>query len=549
MSDPQEVAAQPARPAQGRRPHGGRRRGRRGGRARAGWWPHPPAGQRALAADPAAQPQAGRDRRLDLAAQRPLRSSRPRWASPCTRTRYAPGRQVDVHLRLRQRDRPGRQRPVQPQEQGPALRPAVLGEGGRGLPGPADQRRPGPAARPVRRAHGPLARLQERDPVLRRRAHGLGLDPAGPDVHLRVPVARPGHVHVPLPRGGHGARPDGHDGHRVRPPRPGRQHVLYPSGKYAYNDGDGSTGFDREYVMFLSEVFCDSHWADAHIQLPEWSDYRADFSLLNGRVYPDTLLPNGSIAHDDTLRRQPGPRRRLEPDPPPGARPTGTWTASRSRRWSPATPASGSCSASRTSATWRPRPDLRRASRPGSWAGTQRSCAGEPASTPAYETNTLSFGAGESFDAIVTAPAFSGGVRHERQRLRHLRPLQPRLHPRRQPRAATGAGSGPRSACTRPATCRPSNTPTSTRTTSREAGDERSDDDETSHVLAGPRRAHARGVGGDCRRRRSWRRWPSGRRPPPRRARTQAASRARPSPGRPRPHVRPDDQGRVHQPG
>ncbi len=28
---------------------------------------------------------------------------------------------------------------------------------------------------------------------------------------------------------------------------------------------------------------------------PEWSDYRADFALLNGRVYPDTLAPNGSI--------------------------------------------------------------------------------------------------------------------------------------------------------------------------------------------------------------------------------------------------------------
>ena len=70
---------------------------------------------------------------------------------------------------------------------------------------------------------------------------------------------------------------------------------------YVYNDGDGSTGFDREYAMFLSEVWGDSHWADAHIQLPEWSDYRADFSLLNGRVYPETLLPNGSIAHDDTF--------------------------------------------------------------------------------------------------------------------------------------------------------------------------------------------------------------------------------------------------------
>ena len=88
----------------------------------------------------------------------------------------------------------------------------------------------------------------------------------------------------------------------VRPAQDGNTSARSASvTKFAYNDGDGSTGFDREYAMFLSEVWGDSHWADAHIQLPEWSDYRADFSLLNGRVYPDTLLPNGSIAHDDTF--------------------------------------------------------------------------------------------------------------------------------------------------------------------------------------------------------------------------------------------------------
>jgi hypothetical protein len=69
---------------------------------------------------------------------------------------------------------------------------------------------------------------------------------------------------------------------------------------YAYNDkvqpGDpASTAFDREYAMFLSEVWAYAHWCDAHIQLPDWTDYHADFSLLNGRVYPDTLAPNGSI--------------------------------------------------------------------------------------------------------------------------------------------------------------------------------------------------------------------------------------------------------------
>ena len=80
----------------------------------------------------------------------------------------------------------------------------------------------------------------------------------------------------------------------VRPAQDGNT-SPYPSGKYAYNDGDGSTGFDREFVMLLTEVWAEAHWDDAHIQLPEWSDYKADFSLLNGRVYPDTLAPSGSV--------------------------------------------------------------------------------------------------------------------------------------------------------------------------------------------------------------------------------------------------------------
>lgn len=80
----------------------------------------------------------------------------------------------------------------------------------------------------------------------------------------------------------------------VRPAQDGNT-SFYPSGKYVFNDGDGSTGYDREFAMLLTEVWAESHWADAHIQLPEWSDYKSDFALLNGRVYPDTLAPNGSV--------------------------------------------------------------------------------------------------------------------------------------------------------------------------------------------------------------------------------------------------------------
>ena len=46
----------------------------------------------------------------------------------------------------------------------------------------------------------------------------------------------------------------------VRPVQDGNT-AFYPSGKYAYNDGDGSTGFDREFAMMLTEVWAEAHWA------------------------------------------------------------------------------------------------------------------------------------------------------------------------------------------------------------------------------------------------------------------------------------------------
>jgi FtsP/CotA-like multicopper oxidase with cupredoxin domain len=88
----------------------------------------------------------------------------------------------------------------------------------------------------------------------------------------------------------------------VRPAQNVTNPSLYQSGKYAYNDGNGSTGYDREFGMFLSEVWAEAHWDDAHIQLPDWTDYKADFALLNGRVFPDTLAPNGSIDPFNPLR-------------------------------------------------------------------------------------------------------------------------------------------------------------------------------------------------------------------------------------------------------
>ena len=60
---------------------------------------------------------------------------------------------------------------------------------------------------------------------------------------------------------------------------------------YGVSDGDasGETKYVREYAQLLSDVDTRSHFNDAHIQLTDWTDFHADFHIINGRSYPDTL--------------------------------------------------------------------------------------------------------------------------------------------------------------------------------------------------------------------------------------------------------------------
>jgi FtsP/CotA-like multicopper oxidase with cupredoxin domain len=80
-----------------------------------------------------------------------------------------------------------------------------------------------------------------------------------------------------------------------------------PPGKYAYNDGDGSTRYDREFTFMVTEIWAEAHYRDAHIQTTDWTDYAPSFWALNGRSYPDTLAPNGDplSAAAGRLRYQP----------------------------------------------------------------------------------------------------------------------------------------------------------------------------------------------------------------------------------------------------
>lgn len=77
---------------------------------------------------------------------------------------------------------------------------------------------------------------------------------------------------------------------------------------YAYNDGfpdahPSSTRFDREYVMFLTEIDSRVHNNLETIQegQTDWTNYRPDYWLLNGRAGSDTVKPN----NDPSLPSQP----------------------------------------------------------------------------------------------------------------------------------------------------------------------------------------------------------------------------------------------------
>ena len=147
--------------------------------------------------------------------------------------------------------------------------------------------------------------------------------------------------------------------------------------------------------MFLSEVWALGHWNDAHIQESDWSEFKADYSLLNGRVYPDTLLPAG------------GGRDLLTGDLIP---PTGYDMLQYQPHSSLV-----ECNAGERVLLRFANLGFREAAM--TFAGLSVKVVGRDA-TPmfgrdgtdtSYETNTLLMGAGESYDAIFTAPAHSGG--------------------------------------------------------------------------------------------------------------------------------------------
>lgn len=57
-----------------------------------------------------------------------------------------------------------------------------------------------------------------------------------------------------------------------------------------YDSDGGTTAFQRQFTLLLNEVDTNPHDLLIAVQEFNWSDYKPNFWLINGRAYPDTLI-------------------------------------------------------------------------------------------------------------------------------------------------------------------------------------------------------------------------------------------------------------------
>jgi hypothetical protein len=62
-----------------------------------------------------------------------------------------------------------------------------------------------------------------------------------------------------------------------------------PAGKYAYNDGDGSTRYDVEFPLQMHGFDPNFHFVGMTFNPEGFTDMKDKYFLLNGRSYPDTV--------------------------------------------------------------------------------------------------------------------------------------------------------------------------------------------------------------------------------------------------------------------
>ncbi len=62
--------------------------------------------------------------------------------------------------------------------------------------------------------------------------------------------------------------------------------------RFVYNDGDGSTGYDKAYPLQISSMDHVFHEVHLGVQPLPFANMKDTYSMINGRGYPDTVNPN-----------------------------------------------------------------------------------------------------------------------------------------------------------------------------------------------------------------------------------------------------------------
>jgi hypothetical protein len=71
---------------------------------------------------------------------------------------------------------------------------------------------------------------------------------------------------------------------------------IQASNGNTYDDDGGTTAFDREFYMLLNEIDTTPHDNLAAVQEFVWSNYKANYWVINGRSYPDTVVRDQDLA-------------------------------------------------------------------------------------------------------------------------------------------------------------------------------------------------------------------------------------------------------------
>jgi FtsP/CotA-like multicopper oxidase with cupredoxin domain len=74
-------------------------------------------------------------------------------------------------------------------------------------------------------------------------------------------------------------------------PVPAAANAVQGGGRYAYNDGDGSTAYDVEYPIQIHGFDPSFHFVGMTFNPEQFADMKDKLFLLNGRSYPDTVNP------------------------------------------------------------------------------------------------------------------------------------------------------------------------------------------------------------------------------------------------------------------